>query len=358
MSNFQNADVDLRASLEAFMDRTKNEDELEGRNKIKTYIIESNLPEVSTKLLRGTFGIQDTTDDSLKILQFTLNKKLFSFYLDVAENRFWKLYSTIDSSTTEKCIRRLVEANYSRLDYLWLPSTMLERYMDLGNETGFGLKFKNKFNDFDDEVKDVSMRFWGGGVKEIIDGLRRNEKIERGISISSIGINYSVEGGYSKENISNKGRFTLMKGDSLDSHFNILERIRSDYSRILTILERDYRFSLNKYEYGLRISGSPLCIEFGEEIANMDKFVEVLFSSRLPFRLSGIIEKGSRDYFRVYGIDLHSNDLVNFEITPEWMEIYLSRNSCGNVITRLVTNMQMHMTSKIKLMGDGNGRII
>lgn len=340
------------------MERTKNEDELEGRNKIKTYMIESNLPEISQNLLRGNFEIQNTMDDSLKILRSKLNNRIFSFYLDVADNRFWKLYSTIDSSTTEKCVRKLVEANFSRLDYLWLPSTMLERYMSLGNETGFGLKFKNKFNYLDDEVQDVSMRFWGGGVKEIIDGLRKNEKIERGISISSIGINYLVEGGYSKENISNKGRFTLMKGNSLDSHFNILEKIRSDYSRILNIFERNYRLCINKSEYGLEISGSPLCIEFGEEIVNIDKFVDILFSSRLPFRLSGIIKKESRDYFRVYGIDLHSNDLVNFEITPEWMEIYLSRNSCGNIITRIVTNMQMHMTSKIKLMGDGDGRII
>lgn len=126
----------------------------------------------------------------------------------------------------------------------------------------------------------------------------------------------------------------------------------------MDVLEENYRFGIGKCEYGLNIVGSPIYIEFGEEIVNLDKFVEVLFSSRLPFRLSGIIVKESNDFFRVYGLDLHSNDLVNFEITPEWMGIYLSRNSCGNVITRIATNMKMYMTSKIKLVGDKDGRII
>jgi hypothetical protein len=241
-----------------------------------------------------------------------------------------------------------------------LPSVLLERYMDLGKETGFSLKFKNKFNRFDDEdeLKDVSMRFWGGGAKKILEGLRNNPPIERGISLSSIGINHPVEGGFCKENISYFGRFTLMKGNSIDSHFNLLEKIKSDYARIINLIESNYRFDIKREDKGLRFSGSPMYIDFVDEIENLEALSNTLFSGKLPFRLDGIVQRDNESFYRVFGIDLHSNDLVNFELTPNWMAIYLNHTSCGNVMTRLVTNMQTYMTSKIKAVGDDDVRII
>jgi hypothetical protein len=353
---------DLRSSLEAIIDKSDDtEDERNFKNKIKTYIIESNLPKDITNQLKGDFLLSDTYDKTLKILKARAKDNIFrEFYLDIADNRFWKLYSLHDSSTSESVIRNLVERNFSMLDYLWLPSTLLEKYMGFGTETGFSLKFKNKFGILakENKIDDMSMRFWGGNAKKIIEGLRRNEPIEKGISLSSIGLNHSVEGGFSKENISYFGRFTLMKGNSIDSHFNLVEKVKSDYSNMLRSLESNYRIDFEKNDYGLKLKGGPLYIEFGEELERLNDFVEVLFSSQYPFRLSGMIKKEDDFFYRVNGIDLHSNDLVNFEITPDRMAIYLNHNSCGNVITRLVANMQMYMTYKIKLVGEDDCRII
>ena len=107
--------------------------------------------------------------------------------------------------------------------------------MGFGRNTGFGIKFQNKFNikDDDEVMKDVSMRFWGGGAKEVITDLRENPRLKQGVSLSAIGLNYSVEEGFTKENISNFGRFTVMKGNSVDSHFNIIYKIKEDYSKKL-----------------------------------------------------------------------------------------------------------------------------
>jgi hypothetical protein len=353
---------DFRSSLEAAIDRSESEEELDFKNKVKTYIIESNISDLKYNSLQGAFELIDTSDNSLKILRAKVKNSDFkNFYLDIADKRFWKLYSLQDSSNTSKIIKRLVETNFSRLDYLWLPSIILERYMiDLGKETGFSLKFKNKFDISVDEDKprDVSMRFWGGGAKKILDSLRSNRPIEQGISLSSIGVNHSVEEGYCNENISNFGKFTLMKGNSIDSHFNIVEKIKRDYSKIINLIETNYRFSIERGNEGLKFSGGPIYIDFTDELEDIEYLINTMFSGKLPFRLSGVTQKESDSFYRIYGIDMHSNDLVNFEITPQWMAIYLNHSSCGNVVTRLVTNMQTYMTSKIKVVGGDDVKII
>ena len=175
---------------------------------------------------------------------------------------------------------------------------------------------------------------------------------------SAIGLNYSVEEGFTKENISNFGRFTVMKGNSVDSHFNIIYKIKEDYSKKLALIESKYRFSMEKNKCGLKLSGTPIYIDFLKPLEDVGHFVDVLVSSKNPFRIFGVKQMENKDFIRVFGADLHTNDLVNMDITPNWMSIYLNSKSCGNVVTRLVTNIQTFLTSQIKLMGEDNERII
>jgi len=350
---------ELRSVLSSVLENSREED-IDFRKKLKTYVIESNIPEVSSSSIKGFFSIQDTNDSSLKILNANLNPKTtLGFYLDISDPRFWKLHSLYDSNITEDIIKKMVEQNYSRLDFLWLSSNLLEKYMELGKQTGFGVKFKNKFSrkDNEEEIKDVSMRFWGGGAKEVIQDLRGNQRLVKGISLSSIGVNYSVEGGFTKENISNSGKFTVIKGNSIDSHFNIVERIKKDYSEKLRIIEQS-RISVEKQKIGIRLVGNSLFIDFDKKLENIQEFTEKLISASNPFRLAGTIEIVNKGYARIYALDLHSNDLVNLEITPDWMGIALSHNACGNVIMRLLTNIQTYLTSQVKLTSEENERII
>jgi hypothetical protein len=351
---------ELRAVCSSVISNTQDQEELDHRKKLKTYLIESNISHVSSDSVKG-FGIENTEDSSLKILKAKLNEKtVLKFYLDVDDSRFWKLHSLYDSSITERIITQLVMQNHSKLDFVWMCSTLLEKYMRYGKNTGFGIKFKNAFikKDNDEIMKDVSMRFWGGGAKEVVDDLRNNPRLKQGINLSAIGLNHQIEGGFAKENISNFGRFTVMKGDSVDSHFNIVQKIKTDYSSTLNLIEEKYRMKTDKKENGFKLSGSPIYIDFKTPIEDVDAFVDKMVSSTNPFRLSGVKRKVDNNFHRVFGIDLHTNDLVNLEVTPNWMSIYLSSTSCGNVVTRLLTNIQTHLTSQVELKGEDNERII
>lgn len=351
---------ELKSVLTSIVNNTDNKGEFDFKNKLKTYVIESNISDINSQSLNGQFKVINTSDKSLKILKTAFNgKSPLSFYLDVSDSRFWKLHSLYDSKITEDMIRKIVESNNSKLDYLWLSSNLLEKYMKLGKNNGFGVKFKNQFSneENEEEIKNISMRFWGGGAKDVIDDLKLNPRLVKGISISSIGIKHSVEGGYSNENIASFGRFTMMKGDSIDSHFNLIEKIKTDYSDKLNLLELS-RFSVEKNKVGLKCTGNPLYIDFDKSQENLGILVDKMVSSTKPFRLSGIKQKENDSFYRVFGIDLHTNHLVNLEITPDWIAIYLSHNSCGNVVTRLLSNIQSHLTSQVKLVGEDNERII
>jgi hypothetical protein len=349
---------DLRSYLEDILDKTKNEKETYFRNKIKTYLIESNNPS-TMGLTQNNIGIRDTSDKSLKIIKSNINGRNYDFYLDTTDIRFWKIYSLHDSKITEKILTKLVLRNNNRLDFVWFPSALLEKYMGWGEDTGFSLKFKNKLNIQSGENKiDVSMRFWGDGGKDLIKSLRTSTPIGRGTTLSSISLSYSVEGGYAKENISYFGGFTLMKGNLIDSHFILVEKIKLDYSTILNSIESNYWMDAYKTNCGIKLKISPLYLEFSKEVEDLETFVNSVFSGQNPFRLLGTIEKVRKDFFRVHAIDLHSNDLINFDITSNLMAIYLNKGSCGNVITRLLTNMQRYMDHRIKLIGDNDAVII
>lgn len=351
---------ELRSVFTSLLNKIETQDESDFKNRLKTYVIESNISEINSDTIKDPFKILSTSDETLKILKTTFNNKnSLYFYLDISDSRFWKMHSLYDSKLTENIITKLVESNHSRLDYIWLSSNLLEKYMSLGKNNGFGIKFKNKFGDMEneEELKNISIRFWGGGAKEVIEDLKQNPRLVKGLSISSIGIDHIIEGGFSKENITNFGRFTMMKGISLDSHFNVVDKIKDDYSEKLNLLE-SYRFTVEKKNSGLKMSGSPLYIEFGKPQENLSDLTDKLVSSTKPFRLSGVKQKENENFYRVFGIDLHTNHLVNLEITPDWIAVYLNYNSCGNIVTRLVSNLQSHLTSQVKLVGEDNERII
>jgi DNA mismatch repair ATPase MutS len=136
---------DLRSCLEGVLDKTKdkkeiNEDANDFRSKIKTYLIESNNPSVSA-LVQDKIIIKDTLDDNLKVLRATSKRgRDYELYLDTTDKRFWKIYSLNKSEVSDKIINMLVLRNKNKLDFAWFPSSLLEKYMSLGTETGFSLK--------------------------------------------------------------------------------------------------------------------------------------------------------------------------------------------------------------------------
>lgn len=324
--------------------------------KPKSFIIESNV-EVKKALNNGWWAIKETNDKDLLRL---VHKSNTEFFLDTLDKRFWIFHSLGPSDLVTKIIYSLVVKNNSKLDFIWLSSGFLEELREWGKQTAFGLKFNNKFLKNDEtEIEQVSMRFWGGPAKEIIDDLRGNDNIKQAIALSNLGLKYSPSGkGYVKDNISYMGRFTIRKGDSIEPHFNLLSRIKEKYSKIVKDVEENYRLSYSGQKTGISMKGDFVFIKFPHPIPDLKLFLDVITSCRMPFRMWGVWSLIEKDYAKANCVDLHSGNKLNIELSEEWMRVYLEDNACGNVITRLFTNLQQFFNSEIKLYGLENERIM
>ena len=104
------------------------------------------------------------------------------------------------------------------------------------------------------------------------------------------------------------------------------------------------------------VRGQPLNITFGRPIADIEKFLDAVFSGAEPFRLWGTPVFLSKDYLSD-GIGFACHPSHSFEITPEFMRVYLLDGSCGNSIARLYTNLQHYYDSQVT-MRSGEGEVL
>ena len=343
------------------------EDTEDKRNntKIKTYIIESNIDNPKKiKTLPENSLLKETNDNNLYQLNFNQNIGSGQIFLDISDKRYWILHSIGESNKIQKYIQKLVTSNESHLDYSWFSSNFLEEKCAIGTGEGFNIKYKNSFLDEQNDemvkrsLKSFTMLFWGTQPSEVISGLKENSTLASGVSLSRIKQLVKTDDGFVKENIGREGKFTLWKGDSIDSHLWAVEDIKSKYSDLISIFENEYRIQYKPTNSGYNIQGTYSRIIFNKKIQNMDFFLKRFLSGNDPFRIFGIPQKISETYYKIAAVDLHTYDKFNMEITPDFIRIYLYKNSCGNVITRLMTNLQQFYDSQVEIRGMDNEKLL
>ena len=361
---------DLQNYLLKIVDEDQENEEQGNDKKIKTYIIESNISSPSNVSHIPKYSVIKTTDNpNLKIIHLPdiqpkkgrSEKQLI--YLDSSDPRFWLLHTNIGSKRMQYFVNEFVLENNSQLDFSWFASNFLENKCAIGKGEGFGLKYENSFlngSDFLDEgpIRRFSMLFWGGRPKDVLDGLKTNPGLVSGVSLSRVKRIFRTEDGYVKENISRDGQFTLTKGDSIDSHLLAVDNVKMQYESIIQTIENDYRINYTSTENGYNVKGTYSVIKLEKRIDNFKIFLDHLLSGNQPFRIFGLPNKVTKDFASVFAIDLHTNHKFNMEISPNSIRIYLYKNSCGNVLTRLMTNLQQFYDSQITLRGSDNEQLI
>ena len=104
----------------------------------------------------------------------------------------------------------------------------------------------------------------------------------------------------------------------------------------------EYRLGARQVDGKHIIKGKTIDVTFKKPIPDLQLFISRVFSAAKPFRLWGLESRLEDGYFDVLGTDLHTGDSMNFEITKDFMRIYLSEGSCGNTVLRLLTNLQQY----------------
>ena len=110
----------------------------------------------------------------------------------------------------------------------------------------------------------------------------------------------------------------------------------------------DQRIGLKTIKGKTLLVGKSFDFIFSNPIENIDIFLQRLFNCTSPFWLWGIKTKIHDDYFKVYGVDLHTGSPMDFEIAKDIMRVYIFKGNYPNPILRLSTNLRLYFDSKIK----------
>jgi hypothetical protein len=323
--------------------------------KPKTYLIESNgkLGDVAT----NGYQLMPSNDKSLWNLLVSDGRKPFFMYVDTLDPRFWIVHSTYYADESHAAVQSLVLNNHAKLDFTWFSSDAL---LDICRDkitTGFGINYTNAFAP-KGEGSGLSARVWGRDIPSVLDGLRKISQIESQISVSSITLRNQVGVGFVNEDIFRYGKMTAKGGDSIDNHLNLIDTVKEYYKALIQDIERDYITRYSSTEHYCTLHGTYSVISFSHFVPNLKIFADVLTAGTDPFRIWGVWRAVTENHIRIHGIDQHTNTPVELELMPDEMRIILGEGACGNIVTRLFTNIQSRFDSNCSLKGLNDGYII
>ena len=153
---------------------------------------------------------------------------------------------------------------------------------------------------------------------------------------------------YVIQELTYSGRFVGRGGNSIDDYISLIEMSQKMYRNLIEDIERN-SLGVKKVEGRTLIEGKAFDFILDREITNTLAFIEQLLSSSKPFRLWGLKNKISKDYYQIVCVDLHTGDNLNIEISPHLIRVYLPKGACGNTVLRLFSNLQHYFDSAIKL---------
>lgn len=301
--------------------------------------------------------VDESEDESL----FNITHGKDIYYLDTSDTRFWIIHTLALSTKADKLKNGLIKATPS-LDNAWLPAQFLEKISKFGYFKGFGaIHDETTFIDKNTEadVENMHLRLWGGSAATVLESLHNSKALMHSLALSSIRLKYWLPG-YEDEavtdNFTFEGKVTAL-GKSFISHTNLVSRVYSEYTRDIRDIEEELSIRFVPKKGFHTLEGHPILISLTRKLVDLPKFISRVFSSALPFRLWGLPEILGDDFARVYAVDLHIGHKLLFEISTDFIRIYLPKGTCGNTIARFYTNIQQIYDSMASISGGRRERL-
>jgi hypothetical protein len=339
------------------------------RNPIKSYLLETNVSggfpeEAVVEFLRSdmvatSVEIEPTDDPTIHVVQ--IGKSKVQFYLDSLDMRFWVLHSQARASESDGAVRSLVQRS-RYLDSVWLPTRFFESVISsLGIARQMTAKFSvptGLYQDIlpDDDYLDESLVLRiGSATGNALDrwqSFSLNEGVAPSLALwNARVVRHDIElERLAIDDITASGKATA-RGNSFVLHQEMLITLKNRYAELIKRWEERYRLDWKQEGQGLEPRGTTAVITFPEPLAppSLERLAEAIFSGGEPYRLYGVPRKQSENRIVVRGIDLHTGARINFELTEGLMRAYLFPATCGNVLARLVTNLQHYHDARVDL---------
>lgn len=336
------------------------EDESLGRGRprdLKSYLFESNQKLTPEFIIDDKVWVRITNTglEHIKIMQMSEKTQGVSrtaqFYLDLSHQRFPILHTNALAADTHNFFRKLTQADDYEFDNAWLSTTMLKNIStSFGNRFyGYGVDYTDIFREDSENIEptdDLKMTISGTISQKVLETIRRDEAVERTMGYTKVTVGRGSKTHGVLENLEYDGKFRVVRGDSIDDHISFVEHVKQEYLEKVKSIEKE-RIRGEKLDDKSTIEGTAFDFEFNRNIESWDKYITRIFNAMEPFRIWGIKSKINNGTYRILGVDMHTGDPLDIEISDRLMRVYLPKNSCGNVILRLFVNLQRYLDSKI-----------
>jgi hypothetical protein len=335
------------------------------RNPLKSFLVEANVPGVAEdRDAVSNFLTSDGIDipvrvvktDDISIHRLFVGKDDTEFWLDTLDDRFWILHTVESATEADYVIRRLVN-NSRKLDSIWLPSGFFEQTIDiLGLPRQLTSKFSVRTGLYQESIPedlaaDALVMKMGGSVDRWRE-FRSTPELSRTMALWSARIVRRNEDTdlSADDDITASGKVTA-RGDSFNIHQELLTVLKNQYAGLIKGWERTFHLDWATDHDGLKPSGKTAVIPFTNRLGEepLVGLVEALFEGGEPYRLFGSPIRQGPNRIVTRAVDLHTGGRINFEITDSFIRVYLFPQTCGNVLARLVTNLQHFHDARITL---------
>jgi|GEM_PF-4077428 len=354
-----------------YLSRKEEQKQNPNQNLVKTYLVEGHINDENDPShddflsffkkyeneIKYDFELRETEDEFL----FKLIFDEVEFFLDAAgDQRFFKFHSSEKSIKTDKSIDRLLK-EIPKFDNVWLTKKLMESTNDYSVWRGVSLNHDEiDVDKTEEESEKLNLKINNSSenkVKGLINLLATNKQFAYTTGISHLSI-LTEEANHSESVIDDlryDGKFST-RGESFNRHLWLVDKIYSDYKNLIHNIENNYAISIENNKF----TGLPINIDFKRNDLTAEYIIKAIFSNKKPFKLWGYADQIAAGYYKVLAVDLHNGNKgskINFEITKDFISVYLSQGNCGNTIARLICNIQQYLDSQIRVWGGDNDEL-
>ncbi len=277
------------------------------------------------------------------------------FYADLLDPRFWLIHTLATSETADWIVGRLTGVGTS-LARIALPGQMLEAAAGLGEAQGLITVHDRRMSGTNgtgpEDADFMSMQLWGRKSHQVMSLLRTDDSLNQFLSLSRVHVQYWADEedseAYCVDDIRRDGRLEA-RGTSIAAHFHLVDRIRRRYRRDVDRIESLYR--VDSEGGNGTLSGRSATLRLSRPVGDAAAFAEAICSATPPFRYWGAPTMSSPSYTRLRVLDLNVGGLLDFEITADFIRVFLPAGSSASTLIRLYAAMQRHVDSRVRWVG-------
>ena len=341
---------------------------------VKSYLLEAHLSEDADGVaVRKTLDsaiatapsrkgdsarVRKTDEERFFQVEIAQNREKVVLFVDASNPRFWVMHSLSNSVQTDAVVTRLTQS--PELDRAWLFGQFLERISRLGSFRGLGLDYdRRKVADTDLDASDapvsfLKMQLWHSRASDVLKVLR--EQFPSATALAKVKVKYWQEGNpedFCLDDVKYNGKITA-RGTSFNTHMALVATVYTEYAELVRTVEKRYRLRWSGTAGRMTLDGSPVSFVFSRPVVDLEKFCDLVFSATVPFRLWGVPVRVADGFYRVAAIDLHVGSRIDFELTQEYVRVYVGAETCGNTLVRFFTNLQHYYDAQVEAV-DGDG---